>query len=129
MQTHFQERRVPSRFTSFSLWTSVAVFFLIESYVLQDQLEIGRASAIFMFGTACLVAGACIALFALLLIAELVISLAFGGKPRQQTPEALGSAGTAHSRAAPHPAAGTKPNTRRPAVSPQRKRNLRRLGS
>jgi hypothetical protein len=56
MDTPSPERRVRSRLMGFSLWTSVLTFFAIEGYVLQDQLEIGHASATFMFSTACLIA-------------------------------------------------------------------------
>jgi hypothetical protein len=51
---------------SFGLWTSVAAFVVIEGDALLDQSEIGHASILFMLGTACLAAAACIALFAII---------------------------------------------------------------
>jgi hypothetical protein len=49
-------RRVRSSFVTFSIWVSALAFFVVEGYALQDQLAIGHASAIFIFGTACLTA-------------------------------------------------------------------------
>jgi hypothetical protein len=46
--------------------TSAFAFFVIEGYVLHDQWEIGHASAMYMLGTAFLVAGFCIGLFAII---------------------------------------------------------------
>ena len=70
------EHRVRSRFMSFSLWTSALAFFVIEGYVLQDQWAIGHASAMFMLGTAFLIAGGCIGLFAIIVAIGLAISAA-----------------------------------------------------
>jgi hypothetical protein len=63
-----------SRFTRFSAWISVLTFLLVEGYVFSDQWELGQASALYMLGTALLVAGACIGLFALLAAVELLIA-------------------------------------------------------
>ena len=67
-------RRVRSRFMSFGIWTSAFAFFIIEGYFLHDQWEIGHASAMFMLGTALVVAGVCIGLFAIIAAVGLVIS-------------------------------------------------------
>jgi hypothetical protein len=91
MDTPSPERRVRSRLMGFSLWTSVLTFFAIEGYVLQDQLEIGHASAMFMFGTACLIAGVCIGLFAIIAAFGLAISAAFSSEPDQQSQRPSGS--------------------------------------
>ena len=66
--------RVRSRFMSFSLWTSALIFLIVEGYLLADQLEIGHASATFMLGTACIVAGVCIGFFALISATGLMAS-------------------------------------------------------
>jgi hypothetical protein len=71
----------------FSFWTSALAFILIEGYVLQDQLAIGHASTSFLIGTACLVAAACIGLFAVIMAIGLVISTAFIDRRLRQQPE------------------------------------------
>jgi hypothetical protein len=67
-----------------SLWISVLAFCLIEGYALQDQLAIGHATTIYMLGTACVAAGACIGLFAFLAAIALLISTAFSDAPASQ---------------------------------------------
>jgi hypothetical protein len=62
---------------SFGIWTSAFAFFVIEGYALHDQWEIGHASAMFMLGTALVVAGVCIGLFAIIAATGLVISAAY----------------------------------------------------
>ena len=74
-------RRVRGRFMNFSLWTSALAFFFIEGYALQDQLAIGHASIIFMLGTACFAAGACIGLFAIIAAIGFAVSAAFSDDP------------------------------------------------
>jgi hypothetical protein len=75
---------------SFALWVSGLAFIAIETYVLQDQLLIGHASGLFMFGTACLVAAASIALFALLVATCAVFSAALASdRPAQEFDEQL----------------------------------------
>lgn len=69
---------------TFSIWVSAVAFFVVEGYALQDQLAIGHASAIFMFGTACLTAGACLGLFAILMAIGLAVSAVFGEEPAPQ---------------------------------------------
>jgi hypothetical protein len=76
--------RVRSRFMSFGLWTSGVTFFVIEGDALLDQLEIGHASALFMFGTTCLAAAICIGLFAIIMAIGLAISASFSDEPPQQ---------------------------------------------
>ena len=70
-------RRVRSTFISFGLWISVVAFIVIEGDALLDQSEIGHASILFMLGTACLAAAACIGLFAIITAIGLAISAAF----------------------------------------------------
>jgi hypothetical protein len=77
-------RRVRGRFMSFGLWISAVGFVVIEGDALLDQPEIGHASALFMFGTACLAAAASIALFATIVALGLVVSSAFSEEPHQQ---------------------------------------------
>jgi hypothetical protein len=76
--------RMRSRFMSFGLSTSAVTFFVIEGDALVDQSEIGHASAMFMFGTACLAAAFCIGLFAIIMTIGLAISAAFSDEPPQQ---------------------------------------------
>jgi hypothetical protein len=68
---------------TFGLWASIVAFVLIEGDALLDQSEIGHASFLFMFGTACLAAAACIALFAMISAVGLVVSAAFSEVPDQ----------------------------------------------
>ena len=74
-------RRGRSRFMGIGLWTSALAFLVIEGYVLQDQLAIGHASGMFMFGSACLVAAVCIGLFAIIMAMGLAVSAAFSDEP------------------------------------------------
>jgi hypothetical protein len=93
------EHRVRSRFMSFSLWTSALAFFVIEGYVLQDQWAIGHASAMFMLGTAFLIAGGCIGLFAIIVAIGLAISAPFSDEPpHHQSQEPSGSTGPINHR-------------------------------
>jgi hypothetical protein len=77
-------RRVRGRFVSFGFWTSVVAFVVIEGDALMDQSEIGHASVLYMFGTACLAAAACLALFAIISAIGLAVSAAFSDEPYQQ---------------------------------------------
>ena len=77
-------RRVRSGFMNFGLWTSAVAFVVIEGYALLDQTEIGHASTMFMLGTACLAAAACIGLFAIIMAVGLTVSAAFSEEPPQQ---------------------------------------------
>jgi hypothetical protein len=69
---------------SFGFWTSAVAFVVIEGDALLDQSEIGHASVLFMFGTACLAAAACLGLFAIIMAVGLAVSAAFSDKPPQQ---------------------------------------------
>jgi len=62
------------------LLVSILTFIVVGGDVLLEQL-IGRASASFVFGTACLIAAACAALFAFVVMIGLVISGALGDEP------------------------------------------------
>jgi hypothetical protein len=84
VSTRIPARRVRGRFISFGFWTSVAAFVVIEGDAILDQSEIGHASPLFMFGTACLAAAACIALFAIITAIGLAVSTAFKEEPNQQ---------------------------------------------
>jgi len=114
-------RRVRSTFMSFGLWISVVAFVVIEGDALLDQSEIGHASILFMIGTACLAAAACIGLFAIITAVGLAISAAFSDKPLRQQSDPVQDA-----RAAPpahtDPSLGDSPNLRPP--SSQRKRQV-----
>ena len=77
-------RRMRARVMSFALWVSALAFLIIENDALLDQSEIGHASVLFMFGTACLAAAACIGLFAIIMAIGLAISAAFSDDPSEQ---------------------------------------------
>src|SRR5258708_21309949 len=77
-------RRVRARFISFGFWTSAVAFVVIEGDAPLDQSEIGHASVLFMFGTACLAAAACLGLFAIILAIGLGVSAAFREEPRPE---------------------------------------------
>ena len=130
MNASSPERRVRGGFMRFALWTSALAFFAIEGYFFQHQLEIGHASAMFMLGTAFLIAGFCIGLFAIIVAIGLVISAAFSDQPPDhQSQEPSGSTGPINHRGNPRTYAGVKPNaTRRPALLSKSKRHFRRLG-
>jgi hypothetical protein len=101
VSTRIPARRVRGRFISFGFWTSVATFVVIEGDAILDQSEIGHASSLFMFGTACLAAAACIALFAIVTAIGLAVSTAFKEEPHQQqsaaSDDASGVARAGHS--------------------------------
>jgi hypothetical protein len=84
MSAPLPARRVRSTFMSFGFWASTVAFVVIEGDALLDQSEIGHASILFMLGTACLAAGACLALFAIITAIGLAVSAAFGEEPQQQ---------------------------------------------
>jgi hypothetical protein len=67
-------RRVRRTFMSVGLWTSLMAFVVIGGDALLDQWAIGHASALYMFGTACLAAAACMVLFAIIAAIGWVIS-------------------------------------------------------
>lgn len=115
---------------SFSLWTSALTFFVIQAYALQDQLSIGHASTMFMLSTACLIAGGCIGLFAILMAIGLAVSAVFSEEHTQHRPGPLGRTRPIDHRGDPRTYTSVKPNaTRRPALISKSERHVRRLGS
>jgi len=119
-------RRVRSRFLGISLWTSALAFVVIEGYVLQDQLAIGHASGMFMFGSACLVAAVCIGLFAIIMAMGLAVSAAFSDEPAPY--QSLHSQDAAADSGAPtgRPPPGVSPALGRSSSRrPQQRRRIR----
>jgi hypothetical protein len=97
------------------LWASAFAFLLVEGYALQDQLAIGRASVMFILGTAFLSAGLCIGLFALIASVGLAASVFFSEQPPKQS-EPSGSIGPINHSSNPRAYPRIKPDTiRRPA--------------
>jgi hypothetical protein len=84
MSTQSAAHRVRARFLSFGFWTSAVAFVVIEADALLDQWEIGHASTLYMFGTACLAAAACLGLFAIISAIGLAVSAAFRDEPRPE---------------------------------------------
>jgi hypothetical protein len=84
MSAPLPSRRVRARFISLGFWTSAIAFVVIEGDALLDQSEIGHASAVYMFGTACLAAAACLVLFAIIAAIGLGVSAAFNDEPHPQ---------------------------------------------
>jgi hypothetical protein len=97
---------------TFSIWVSALAFFVIEGYVLQDQLAIGHASAIFMLGTACLIAGACIGLFAILMAIGLAVSARFSEESGPQQSCDIRGVAAASAQAGSPPGHRPRPGTR-----------------
>jgi hypothetical protein len=95
VSSRFPARRVRSRFITFGFWTAVAAFVVIEGDAILDQLEIGHASPLFMFGTACLATAACIVLFAIITAIGLAVSAAFEEEPQQQSTPSEDASGVA----------------------------------
>jgi hypothetical protein len=69
--------RVRRTFIQASLWVSGLTFMVLGGSALLQQWIEGHAGAGFMFGTACLIAGACILLFAVIVAIGLAVSSAF----------------------------------------------------
>jgi hypothetical protein len=124
-------QRLRTRFVSFGLWTAVAAFVAIEGDALLDQSEIGHASAVFMLGTACLAAAACLGLFAVITAVGLAVSAMFSDEPPpEQSQGSSGSVRPVNDHGYPRTDTGIKPDaTRRPALLSKSKRHLRGLGS
>jgi hypothetical protein len=74
-------RRVRHNFMWLGLAVSVLAFVVVGGDVLLEQWVGGHTSAGYIFGTACVIAGACIGLFAIIAAAGLAISRAFGDEP------------------------------------------------
>jgi hypothetical protein len=89
MSAPSRARRVRNRFLTLGLLVSAVTFVVIESDALVDQSQIGHASALFMFGTACLAAAACIVLFAIITGIGLAVSAAFSDEPPQPQPDRI----------------------------------------
>jgi hypothetical protein len=65
------------KFMWLGLTISILTFVVVGSDLLLEQWLGGYASAGYIFGTACVIAGACIALFAIIAATGLAISSAF----------------------------------------------------
>jgi hypothetical protein len=74
-------RSVRRTFMYLALLISVFTFVVVGGTVLLEQWIGGRASARFIFGTACLIAGVCAAIFAVIVATGLAISTAFRDEP------------------------------------------------
>jgi hypothetical protein len=74
-------RRVRHRFMWLGLTISILAFVVVGGDVLLEQWIGGHTSAGYIFGTACVIGGACIGLFALIAAAGLAISQAFSDEP------------------------------------------------
>jgi len=82
---------------SVGFWTSAIAFVVIEGDALLDQSEIGHASILFMFGTACLAIAACIGLFAIITAIGLAVSAVFSDElSQQQSDHIQGGTACAH---------------------------------
>jgi hypothetical protein len=91
-------RRARRAFMQLSAAVSIAVFLLLGSTVLLDQWIIGQASARFMIGTAMLIVGFCIGLFAIIAAIGLLVSAPLRDDPQDDAPhhEPGGTEATAH---------------------------------
>jgi predicted lipid-binding transport protein (Tim44 family) len=107
----------------FGFWTSAAAFVVIEGDALLDQSAIGHASTLYMFGTACLAAAACIGLFAIISTIGLTVSPAFSdGPPQQQSDHSQDAAAAADAHISHRPAASpalARSSSRRPRQPPR----------
>lgn len=74
-------RRVRHRFMWLGLMISILAFVVVAGDVLLEQWIGGHTSASYIFGTACVIGGGCMALFALIAGAGLAISRAFSDEP------------------------------------------------
>jgi|SRR5580692_1665655 predicted lipid-binding transport protein (Tim44 family) len=123
MSAQSAARRVRSRFMRFGFWTSSVAFVVIESDALLDQSEIGHASVLFMFGTACLAAAACIGLFAIISAIGLAVSAAFRDDlPRQQSVHQDAATAVTAAHLGPQPAASLALGRSQSRRHPQRRR-------
>ena len=74
-------RRVRHKFMWLGLTISMLTFVMVGGDLLLDQWIGGHASARYIFGTACVIAGACIALFAIVATTGIAVSSAFSDEP------------------------------------------------
>ena len=82
-------RRVRRAFMRLGQLISVAAFVVIGGDVLFEQWIAGHVSPFFIFGTACLIAAACTALFAVIAMLGLVTSSVFSDEPPRVGPRQL----------------------------------------
>jgi hypothetical protein len=80
-------RRVRRTFMRVGQFVAVIAFLIMAWDVLFDQWIGGYASAFFIFGTACLIAALCTALFAIIAMIGLVASSIFSDDPPGMGPE------------------------------------------
>ncbi len=81
MPPYSPARTVRRAFMRVALLISVLTFVVIGGMVLLDQWIGGYVSALVSFGTACVIAAICIAIFALVNATGLAISIAFRDEP------------------------------------------------
>ena len=74
MRTFSPALRVRRKFMRLGLLISALAFVVVGGDVLLEQWIEGYASALFIFGTACLIAAACTVLFAIIAVIGLVTS-------------------------------------------------------
>jgi hypothetical protein len=70
-------RRVRQTFMWLGLTISILAFVVVSGDVLLEQWIAGYTSAVYIFGTACVIAGSCIALFAIIVATGIAVSSAF----------------------------------------------------
>src|SRR5947209_6902944 len=78
--------RVRRGFICLGLTISILAFVMVGADVLLEQWIEGQLSAVFVFGTACLIAAACTTLFAVIAIVGIVVSSAFSDEPPHAAP-------------------------------------------
>jgi hypothetical protein len=79
--------RAGRAFMRLGLIVAVIAFVVVGSDILLDQWIIGYASTQFILGTAALIAGICIGLFAIIAAVGLAIAAAFRHKPVPPSPK------------------------------------------
>jgi hypothetical protein len=79
-------RRIRGAFMRLALATSVIALVLGGGTILLDQWISGRESSLFLFGTACLILGLCIGIFAFVNATGLAISVLFRDEPEDRGP-------------------------------------------
>jgi len=79
-------QRTRRAFLQLSILVSVVAFFTMGTTVLLDQWIIGHASARFILGTALLIAGGCVGLFAIIAAIGLAVSIMLRDEPAGRRP-------------------------------------------
>jgi hypothetical protein len=74
-------RRVRHKFMWLGVTISILTFVVVGGDVLLEQWIGGHVSAGYIFGTACVIAGSCIALFAIIAATGIAVSSAFSDEP------------------------------------------------